>query len=442
MNSPRNLRILLVDDNPAIHEDFKKTLLSGAAQSPAFRDVESALFDEREPSAPAGESYQLDSAHQGQEALEKVRAAKQAGTPYALAFVDVRMPPGWNGIETLEQVWRVDEQLQAVLCTAYSDYSWEEMIARLGRSDRLLILKKPFDAIEVRQLACALIEKWNVSLRERLQLQEVRRAEQEARAYAASLETVNRALDTSRRAAEAEAQLKTDLIRRMAHSVSSPVSDLLDGLEGLRSPGVAKGDWLSRAGELCRDGGRLRGTLQDLADFADLQNGSLQPELSRWSPRSLVSELVEDLRRTAAQGQPALELTLQEGTPAELLGDAPRVRRILRHVLGNALENTTRGPIRVLVGAEEAPGLARPHLRVEVVDSGPGLSPEAQGALFEHFCHVDESPAARAGHLGLGLSVSRSLARLLGGDLQVESTPGKGSRFVLTVKSSAVGARP
>ena len=101
-------------------------------------------------------SFQLDSAYQGQAALEMVEQALADNRPYALAFVDVRMPPGWDGVETIARIWKADPELQIVVCTAYADYSWEEMRARVGQPDNLLVLKKPFDNIEVRQMAHAL----------------------------------------------------------------------------------------------------------------------------------------------------------------------------------------------------------------------------------------------------------------------------------------------
>lgn len=79
-----------------------------------------------------------------------------------MAFVDVRMPPGWDGVETAAHLWEAAPDLQVVICTAYSDYSWDEMIGQFGTNDRLVILKKPFDNIEVLQLACALTEKWRL----------------------------------------------------------------------------------------------------------------------------------------------------------------------------------------------------------------------------------------------------------------------------------------
>lgn len=89
--------------------------------------------------------------------------AVEEGRPYALAFTDMRMPPGWDGLETIEKLWAVDPNLQIALCTAYSDYSWEAMAERLEFGDQLLILKKPFDTLEIRQMANALTWKWQLA---------------------------------------------------------------------------------------------------------------------------------------------------------------------------------------------------------------------------------------------------------------------------------------
>ena len=174
MNPDFNHRILLVDDNPAIHEDFRKILVGPSAKAAALEAVESILFDA--PASAATTEFFLDSAHQGREALDKVTAARRAGRPYAMAFVDVRMPPGWDGIETIARLWEVEPALQVVVCTAYSDYSWEKMTAKLGINENLVILKKPFDNIEVLQLAHALTKKRQVTDQARLQLEALDRA--------------------------------------------------------------------------------------------------------------------------------------------------------------------------------------------------------------------------------------------------------------------------
>jgi len=172
MLSP-NHRILIVDDNPAIHADFRKILCPARPGNSEVQDLKAALF-EKAPAATATE-FELVSAFQGQEALELVKQALAEGRPFAMAFLDVRMPPGWDGVETASRLWQVCPDLQIVICTAYSDYSWDEMRARLDQPDSLVILKKPFDNVEVQQLAHAMTKKWLLSHQARLQLSELER---------------------------------------------------------------------------------------------------------------------------------------------------------------------------------------------------------------------------------------------------------------------------
>ncbi len=154
-----NRRILIIDDNRAIHQDFGKILGGDGSDLAALTAIEDELFGETSP-ASAKEHFELTSAYQGSEGLKIVQSAEKDGRPFAMAFVDVRMPPGWDGVETIHRIWQVSENLQTVICSAYSDYSWEQIVERLGKSDRLLILRKPFDPAEVQQLASKLTEKW------------------------------------------------------------------------------------------------------------------------------------------------------------------------------------------------------------------------------------------------------------------------------------------
>ena len=177
---PDHTRILIVDDNPAIHDDFTKILAAPAAPDHALDALESALFDDAPSaaSAAARDAAAFDLAHamQGRDALALAVAARDAGRPFATAFVDMRMPPGWDGLETIEQLWRADPDLQIVVCSAYSDYTWNEIRARLGDRDGLLVIKKPFDAIEVVQCAHALAAKWRLARRVRAHVDELETA--------------------------------------------------------------------------------------------------------------------------------------------------------------------------------------------------------------------------------------------------------------------------
>jgi CheY-like chemotaxis protein len=152
-------RILVIDDNRAIHADFRKILCPPAT---SIDREEAAFFAEAAP-VEMRPSFEVNSAFQGEEGVNLVREALAEGRPYSVAFVDVRMPPGIDGVETTEWLWEISRDLQVVICTAFSDYSWEQMLQRLGSSDRLLVLKKPFASIEALQMACALSEKWRLT---------------------------------------------------------------------------------------------------------------------------------------------------------------------------------------------------------------------------------------------------------------------------------------
>jgi diguanylate cyclase (GGDEF)-like protein len=121
--------------------------------------AEAALFDGLQPES-ARPTFHVDSAMQGKDGVERAREALAAGRPYSVAFVDMRMPPGWDGLETIEQLWRVDPEIQVVICSAHTDYDWLELLARLGHSDKLIVVKKPFEPIEILQCASALSRKW------------------------------------------------------------------------------------------------------------------------------------------------------------------------------------------------------------------------------------------------------------------------------------------
>jgi CheY-like chemotaxis protein len=157
-----NRRILVIDDNRAIHDDFHKIFEPGLASAQPLSESGTALFGD-ETLSIARPVFQVDFAFQGSEGAALVERARSENQPYAMAFVDMRMPPGWDGIETTLRLWELDPRVQIVICTAHSDHSWEDILRRLGHSDRWLILKKPFDNIEVLQLASALTQKWRLA---------------------------------------------------------------------------------------------------------------------------------------------------------------------------------------------------------------------------------------------------------------------------------------
>ncbi|WP_224246195.1 response regulator [Hyalangium gracile] len=156
----RKRRILVIDDSEDIHKDFVRILTPGPAQEwEDLARLEEALFGVAPPSTKSTHpGFELDSVFQGREGVAKVRQALAEGRPYSLVFLDYRMPPGWNGFETLRHLRKVAPSLPVVLCSAFSDYSLEEMRREFGQAHGLTELKKPFKKNEVYQVAVALTD--------------------------------------------------------------------------------------------------------------------------------------------------------------------------------------------------------------------------------------------------------------------------------------------
>lgn len=162
-----NRRILIVDDDSSVHHAYTRALSHRWTETEVDA-MEDALFGDGEgaetpASALDDVKFEVDHAYQGQEAIAKLEQSIKEGHPYAAAFVDMRMPLGWDGVETIEQLWKLHPSLQVTVCSAYSDYKWNDIVRRLQKADQLLLLRKPFDPIEVWQIALSMSEKWNLS---------------------------------------------------------------------------------------------------------------------------------------------------------------------------------------------------------------------------------------------------------------------------------------
>lgn len=158
-------RIITIDDNESIHQDYRKVLCTLPDNKP-LDDATEFLFggsDQGEATKSNDFQYVVDSAYQGIQGIDLVKQSLDQNCPYACAFIDVRMPPGIDGVETARRIWEIDPDLPIVLCTAYSDHSWAEISSSLNHTDKLLILKKPFDPLELQQIAAAQTARWKLT---------------------------------------------------------------------------------------------------------------------------------------------------------------------------------------------------------------------------------------------------------------------------------------
>ncbi len=460
-------RILIVDDTPAIHDDIKKVLSDGGAAASALDALEADLFGDVPAATHARTSYQIDSAYQGAEALAKVQSELACGRRYALAFIDVRMPPGWDGIETIERIWKVDPHLQVVVCTAYSDRSWTDVLDRLGRSDNLLILKKPFDTIEVNQMAHALSEKWALH---QANLAHVGKLTETVAARTAALEAANAQLKREhmeRQKIELELRLAQkleavgQLAAGIAHEVNTPIQYVSDSVQFLQNAFGDLTGLVNRYKTMLRTIAEqhalaaLQADIDEAETTADLDY--LQDQIPKAFGRvfegthrvtTIVRAMKEFAHSDARQMSPAdinralhstltvasneykyvadIQLDLAELPPVLCnIGDLNQVFLNLIVNAAHAIEDVVgdtgaRGHIGVRTKQEDD------QIVIDISDDGTGIPIEVQPRIFDPFFTTKEVGRGS----GQGLAIARTIVtEKHGGTMTFDTAPGRGTTF-------------
>lgn len=417
------LQILIVDDNREIHQDLVRLLASRREDD--LVDAEEALFGElvlpssNEDREPA---FELTSSFQGQEALERLKHAHQQGRPYSMAFVDMRMPPGWDGLETIERLWQVQPDLEVVICTAYSDHSWREVVRRLGHSDRFLVLKKPFDGIEARQLASSLAMKWKLR----------RWEQQQKETLEAAVAERTKELSEARIAAESASRAKSVFLANMSHELRTPLTAVLGYAELLSESTLPDSERGAHLAVIKNSAEHLLRIINQVLDLSKIEAGQLLMEIVEASLPSILKNAERMLRPIAQEQSINLTLELSTPIPDRILTDPMRLSQIVINLLGNAVKFTDHGRVRLLASTVTQENSER--LRIEVEDTGIGITDGQREQLFNAFTQVDMSATRRHGGTGLGLSISRKLAQLFGGDVTlVRSELNRGSTFRLEI---------
>lgn len=461
-----NPRLLVIDDNRAIHGDFRK-ILTTASSNAHLDALESELFGE--PPPPTRPDFEIDSAYQGQEGLERVERALAEGRPYQVAFVDVRMPPGWDGVETIERLWQVDPALQVVICTAYADYQWADIASRLPHGDQFLILKKPFDPIEVLQMAQALGGKWRLQRELEAQLHnldhqvqqrtaELRAANERLRAEIAQREQMELELRLAQKL-EAVGQLASGI----AHEINTPIQYVGDSVHFLQTAFEDLQTLLDRYREgiaaLARDPRQagLVAAIQEAEELADLDYlrdnvpGALartlegighvahivramkefaHPDQREKSPGDLNKALLTTLTVARNEYKYVADVETDLGELPPVLCYPSDLNQVFLNLVVNAAhaiaeaagDGARRGKITIATRRDGD------WVEIAIADTGGGIPDAIRDRVYDPF--FTTKPVGKG--TGQGLAIARSIVvDKHQGTLHFTSAPGQGTTFYI-----------
>ena len=250
----------------------------------------------------------------------------------------------------------------------------------------------------------------------------------------AELEAAIEDLRQANERALAAGRAKTQFLANMSHELRTPLTAILGFADILLEPDLAPADRQQHVGTIRRSGQHLLTILSDILDLAKTEAGAVKLHPMPCSPRQVAADLSSLLSQLARSKGLEFRIEVADDVPEFFRTDPDRLRQILVNLVGNAIKFTDRGEVRLQVQKVDT------RLRFAVVDTGSGITREQQQRLFQPFSQLDDSSARRHGGTGLGLVISRRFAVLLGGDLEVDSEPGRGSTFVLTLPCVAATA--
>lgn len=430
-------RILIIDDNPNIHKDFE-TILVEDEDSTTLNSLRKEVLGKEAVTHKARNVYELDFASQGKQGCQKVAEARDTSCPYKVAFVDMRMPPGWDGLKTIENIWQIDPRIQVVICTAYSDYSWADITDRLGKSENLLILKKPFDGAEVAQLASALTEKWVLAGKASMKMEQL---ENMVKERTDKLEQINEKLKeeiADRKQAQltqAELIKTVDGINRDLREFASIVShDLKAPLRGIKSLAT----WIleDSADQLSEDAREQMNLLLDRVELMHhLIDGVLRYTKAGYSEENPVNVDLNDFVPEAIDMLDApdnITITVQDDLPV-IECQKTQLMQLFQNLLSNAIKYMNKPQGRIDVGCTEENGF----WKFSISDNGPGIEEQHFERIFKMFQSLSVTEEFRG--TGVGLTVAKKIVELHGGSIWVESKVGEGSTFFFTLPGQKTG---
>jgi signal transduction histidine kinase len=407
---PQSQRILVIDDEERIHQDFQCVLKPRNMDDADLSNLESAFTGEAR-TTPSPMCFEVDCALTGLEGLEKMKAASSEGRPYALAFVDLRLGTGWDGLATIRALWREDQHLQVVICTAYTDETLEQADEILGSSDRCLILKKPYDPIEVRQLTRAMIAKWKLA-------KQAEHANHMLELTVMDLMESNRDLERFGYIASHHLQeplrtisLQCELLkRRCAGRLGSEVDEI--------------------ANRAVADAASARELVLNLLTYSQIHEP--KAPFVPVNLDGLVREVVDDLGGTLD----GVDAQFEIDTLPEVIGDHEQLRMVFANLVENAIKYRVGDAVCIAITSRQIEGA----WEFAVADDGIGIAKQYHDSVFNLFERLHSADAYPG--TGVGLSLCKKVLMRHQGKIWLDSSPDNGATFYFTLPDQELVMRP
>lgn len=391
-------RVLTIDDDPTILRAYRE-IHRRESESP----VDQLLVLERDSAEEGGcrevkeqINFSIEISNSGEEGLQMVRDAIETNNPYAVIYLDMRMPGRWNGTETAREIRSIDQDVRILVVTAYSE-DIEKLYEIIG--DAFVYLKKPFVKEELIQLTRFLAQDWRRSRQQRLREREW--------------------MDLS--------EAKSQFLSIISHELRTPLTTLM-GNGDLLLDLLQHGTERELLQDMMRSGQTLQRLYDELFDAAQIQSRLIALDASPFDLGQLLNTLEQYFTQLAEQG--GLEFSLENGVPLEhyFVGDSKRLQQVLSKLLTNAVKFTEYGSVKLRVSRQ-----AQENLQFIVEDTGCGMPAEMVATLSEPFRQIEMNNSRSHGGMGLGLYICSGLVNQMDGMIECSTVLGKGTRITLNV---------